>query len=88
MKPETFIKTVAKTHGLTYKDIVGRKRDKFTTDIRQRIVIAFRKDWNMSYPVIGRYLNRDHTTIMYLETRSANVVQKIYTVPKDPLENV
>lgn len=59
------IKAVANYFKLEASDIVGRKGSRIFVDARIAVTLIMR-DRDLSYPQIGRFLNRDHTTIIHL----------------------
>ena len=62
---------VAMRHGFTFDRIKGRERTKSASLARCAVVVALRVQLAMSYPEIGRLLNRDHTTILSLYRRAS-----------------
>ncbi len=62
--PEKIISKVAVKYGVDYNDILSKKKTSEITKARHMCVYLMRKILDMSYPNIGKKLNRDHTTIM------------------------
>lgn len=60
-----FIDEVSAISGVHRRDILGDYRFGFTVDARAVIAICLRRR-GVSYPVIGKALNRDHTSIINL----------------------
>jgi len=62
---------VAAMHGFTLAEIKGRCRQKRICQARFAVIAALRAERNRhgeprwSLPAIGRFLNRDHTTIIH-----------------------
>ena len=57
---------VCRSRCIAVDDLVGRSRARVLIDARREFVKRARRELNMSYPVIGRAMNRDHTTALYL----------------------
>lgn len=55
---------VAREYGVTADDIRGRCRSKSIAEARGTAAALLRDLAHMSFPEIGRALNRDHTTII------------------------
>ena len=51
------------------EDVVGRAGERVIVEARREFVKRARGDLKMSYPVIGRAINRDHTTAINLYKR-------------------
>lgn len=60
------IKTIAKRHGYGYADVCGKVRNKNIVEVRAIIVAILRDKYKLSFPKIGFFLCRDHSTIMSL----------------------
>ena len=58
------IRRIAREHGLTYDDIVGKSRVKHIMAARRECYIALRA-LGMSYPWIAKSLNRTHGAVWY-----------------------
>jgi hypothetical protein len=57
---------IAKEHGVTFEDIMGPRRLKPVVAARKAAMIAVAAHMpRWSLPQIGRFFNRDHTTIMH-----------------------
>ena len=62
------VRRVAKKHGVTKSDLEGKSRAQKVAHARQELYARLREGENpMSYPNIGRRLDRDHSTIMHGE---------------------
>ena len=57
---------VCKTRCVPLEDVVGRAGERLIVEARREFVKRARRDLKMSYPVIGRAINRDHTTALHL----------------------
>lgn len=55
---------VAKMAGVTIDEIHSHDRDREFADARAMVWLIAREYMNLSYPLIGRLFNRDHTTVM------------------------
>ena len=60
---------VCATRGVAMEDVVGRTGGRVIVEARREFVKRARGDLKMSYPVIGRAINRDHTTAINLYKR-------------------
>jgi len=58
------VEPVLQRHQLTWKDISGRSRRRPIVMARQECMWVMRSA-GMSYPLIGRFLRRDHTTVLH-----------------------
>jgi len=68
---------VSKITGLTIGQLRKESRStKEITEARQLFVLLAREHTTYSYPKIGVILNRDHSTIMYLEKRKQSAKTK------------
>jgi chromosomal replication initiation ATPase DnaA len=56
---------VCKAFGVTHKELTGPRRAPRIVLCRQAVAYWACRRTNLSLPQIGRYLERDHTTIMY-----------------------
>ena len=59
----------ANEYNVSVGDIRGPSRDKQVVAARFCAIVRLRDETNLSYPAIGRILDRDHTTVMYGERR-------------------
>lgn len=59
------IRAAADRYEVTERLVLGLCQEKPCMDARRQVARRLR-DEGYSYPVIGRYLNRHHTTIMHL----------------------
>jgi len=81
--PQQLIQDVCKLFRLTSEELLSHRRTKLATEVRSLLVKTFRNDWQMSYNAIGKVLDRDHKTIMYLFQRQPS---KTFIIPKNALE--
>ena len=59
------IRTVAQFYHISPADIRGGQRNRLYVDARWVCAEALRRKGRLSFPAIGRLLNRDHTTVMH-----------------------
>jgi Bacterial dnaA protein helix-turn-helix len=59
------VRSVADTHGISPHLIVGRSRCAAVTAARQEVYYWLRHTGRFSMPRIGRWLDRDHTTVLH-----------------------
>ena len=83
--PLEFIAKTAKLAGLKTEDITGPSKVRYMVDIRALVVRILRDEWKMSYPSMGRFLNRNHATVMRLYRRKPSAE---FQIPDDPLKKV
>ena len=63
---EALLKLVADYYSLSPEEIKSPKRDKWVSQARHLAMYLLRKDFNLSYPAIGKFLgDRDHTTVIH-----------------------
>ncbi|WP_426461283.1 DnaA ATPase domain-containing protein [Mycoplasma hafezii] len=62
--PEIILKTVAKYYGVSVKDIVGKSRVSTIVIARHISMNMFNQILNLSSTEIGKYFNRDHSTVL------------------------
>ena len=59
-------RSVAKAHGVTYREMLSPRRQKNLVHARQHAMWELRKHTSLSMPAIGRLLGgRDHTTVLH-----------------------
>jgi chromosomal replication initiation ATPase DnaA len=73
MKNDILITHIADIHGVSMAEILGPRIRPDLIAARQAIVVALRNQ-GLSYPAIGRIMNRDHSSIM-------NLVRKATLLP-------
>lgn len=56
---------VARAHGVTRADLTGLSRKGHITRARQEAYYLIRTLTSHSYPRIGSFFNRDHTTVLH-----------------------
>lgn len=58
---------VAERHGVKVDEMRGPSRKRYFVHPRQEAFALIRANTSLSYPNIGRYFNRDHTTVIHGE---------------------
>lgn len=61
---ERILLKVSRKYGIPIEDIKSRKRTKEVASARHITIFLIRKLTDMSLPAIGKYMGRDHTTIL------------------------
>ena len=61
--PQEHAEGIAKKHGISVKDMIGKGRHRHLCAARVELYRALR-DQGWSYPAIGRFVHRDHTTVI------------------------
>lgn len=59
------IQIITRAAGYTKVQICSPSRKAPLVRARQSVMAYLKDDLGYSYPVIGRYLNRDHTTVLH-----------------------
>lgn len=67
-----YMREVVERTGVKEAEILSRSRENRVKRARLILWQALRLD-GYSYPAIGRFTNRDHTTVMYLLKRSPDI---------------
>ena len=62
---ETLRLLCSRSQLVTPGEVLGRSQHKFVVDIRRELARGLRQR-GLSYPEIGRYLDRHHTAVMHL----------------------
>ena len=60
---------VAKKHGIPAAEILSEMQDARIIPARHELMYRLRREALWSYPRIGRFCNRDHTTCMFGERK-------------------
>jgi chromosomal replication initiator protein len=77
------VKKVAKFFNLKTEDIMGTSRRSEIVRPRQIAIYLMRKESNFSYPTIGDYLKKDHSTIMHSYKKIKEAVNRDETVLRE-----
>lgn len=67
---DNIIEFVLLRYNVSWAELTGRGRSKPIVAARRAAATAMRKELGMSYPAIGKKLNRDHSSIMGLLSRA------------------
>lgn len=60
-----YIRSVAEDHQVAFAEIVGPHRDRRIVKARHQAILGVIARWpHMSLPQVGRFFNRDHSTIL------------------------
>ena len=62
---DTMASRVAAVHGITTEELFSKRRPKALSEARHHFYYLARKYTSHSYPSIGRYCGRDHTTVLH-----------------------
>jgi chromosomal replication initiation ATPase DnaA len=65
MRWRSILIQTALKYGLTIDDLTGRSREARIAHPRQEAMWRMKHETPMSYPAIGRRLNRDHSTVLH-----------------------
>lgn len=63
--PIEIVRATSKQLGISVERIMGPRRSKSTVRARQIAMYITRQECELSYPVIGRFFERDHATVMH-----------------------
>lgn len=77
------IRMVSLRHGVTIKTIVGSSRVTKVVAARTEAMCLIYQHTQMSTPAIGRFMNRDHTTVLHALDKSGVLGRKV-----DPLARI
>jgi len=77
------VKKVAKFFNLKTEDILGTSRRSEIVRPRQIAIYLMRKESNYSYPTIGDFLKKDHSTIMHSYKKIRDSVNRDETVLRE-----
>jgi len=77
------VKKVAKFFNLKTEDILGTSRRSEIVRPRQIAIYLMRKESNFSYPTIGDFLKKDHSTIMHSYKKIKEAVNRDETVLRE-----
>lgn len=62
--PRQVIREVAEAHGLSIEDLVGPSRKHAHIRARWEAMRRIKEEFDLSLPRIGRFFNKDHTTVL------------------------
>lgn len=66
---------VAEKHGVRLRDLTGRETGRIYVRARFEAMTRIRDELNFSLPQIGRFFNRDHTTVINALRRYPQMVE-------------
>jgi chromosomal replication initiation ATPase DnaA len=66
--PTVLAGLIGERHGTTAVGVLGRRRGPRFLEARRELYAALRA-WGWSYPAIGRFVGRDHTTVLQVLAR-------------------
>ena len=75
--PKKILACIAKKYDLDVKDIEGPSRVREIAESRHLYCLLMREKTRMSYQSIGKYINRDHCTVL-LAIKRANELMSVY----------
>lgn len=70
------LRRIADRHLATMDEVLGRGREKHIAHARAEFVHVLRSGTGLSFPAIGRLVDRDHTTIMQADAIHAERVAR------------
>lgn len=73
---DIFIQDVCQKKNIEMWELQGESRKADLVLIRHWIAYSLRENFKLSYPAIGKKLNRDHTTIIHAHNRIATLVKE------------
>lgn len=73
---DNVINTVARRFMIDPGDITGPRRSTYLVNARALAALIMRQRYGMSYPEIGGYLNRDHTSVIYLCRKAERLIKE------------
>jgi len=81
-------KVMYETYGVTHRLLRNRRRNSFAVESRAMFCKLASDYTNCSLPEIGRYIDRDHTTVMYLINvkKLSEMYEGIYWLVQETLE--
>lgn len=69
LRVKDIVDATASVYGVRAIDILGRRRKKEFSEARHAAMLVALKCTRWGYADIGRFFNRDHTTVMYAEKK-------------------
>ncbi len=82
-KENKIIKEVIKYYRLAPTDLMGISRNKYITIPRQVAMFIIKEELGLSYPMVGKIFNRDHTTVMYAHNKIRKLLLVDPEIKKD-----
>jgi chromosomal replication initiator protein len=59
------LQAVTKIYNVSYNELIGKSRKRQLVDARKQIIGRMYQKGIISLPTLGRFFNRDHTTILH-----------------------
>jgi len=81
--PQYVVKKVCKFFNVSNDDLMSTSRRKDIVRPRQIAICLMRKEGQFSYPVIGKFFNKDHSTIMHSYRKINGAVQDNETILRE-----
>lgn len=63
--PDKLMQAVCQTCSVSREDVLGKNRQKNLVEARQILMYLYKENLDLSFPAIGKLLNRDHTTVLH-----------------------
>ena len=73
-KVKKIINTTASVYGISVMELLSNRRRRELSEARQAAIYLALKHTKWGYADLGRFFNRDHTTVMYAEKKLAQEV--------------
>ncbi len=83
LNKKDIIKTIVSFYEINEEDLLGISRKKAVALPRQITMYFFKKELKMSYPEIGDYFKRDHTTALYAFNKIADELKNESKLSED-----
>ncbi|MFH1183276.1 MAG: chromosomal replication initiator protein DnaA [Candidatus Moraniibacteriota bacterium] len=81
--PQHIVRKVARFFNLKTEDLMGTSRRSEIVKPRQIAIYLMRKESNFSYPAIGSFLKKDHSTIMHSANKIKDALKRDETVLRE-----
>ncbi|MFA6408470.1 MAG: helix-turn-helix domain-containing protein [Candidatus Paceibacterota bacterium] len=73
---QNIVENTAATYSVDVDDLLSSSRQAFLILPRHTIIYLLRKELGLSFPKIGKIMDRDHTTTMYAYQKIQNLIEK------------
>ena len=73
---EVFIEDVSRRQSIAASDLLGKSRKADLVLVRHWVAYTLKEKFNLSYPAVGKILNRDHTTIIHAHNRIKSLIRE------------
>lgn len=81
--PDLVVKKIIKFFNVSSEDILGTSRRSEIVRPRQIAIYLMRKEGRLSYPAIGGFLKKDHSTIMHSYNKIKEAVKRDETILRE-----